>query len=290
MYVVAALYHFTRIDQPADLREPLLRLCESQAMKGTLLLAHEGINGTIAGTREGVEYVLQHIRQWPNCNDLTHKESEAQEMPFNRMKVRLKKEIVTMGKPNIDPTAYVGHYVKPQDWDILCVQDDVVVLDTRNNYEYSIGTFPNAINPEITTFREFPNWWEENATRFAGKKVAMFCTGGIRCEKASHYLIQQGVRDVYHLHGGILKYLEDIPEAASTWQGECFVFDQRVSVKHGLEEGSYTQCYGCRMPLLPEDLEREEFVEGVSCHHCLHNTTEQQRAGFRERHRQMQQK
>lgn len=288
MYLVAALYHFTRFDSLEPLRETLLALCKQQKIKGTLLLAHEGINGTIAGSHEGIARVLQHIRGLPNCSRVIHRESTAEQMPFARMKVRLKKEIVTMGQPNVDPTRQVGHYVAPENWDQLCARDDVVVIDTRNHYEYGIGTFPDAVNPETTNFREFPAWWQQNAEQFAGKKVAMFCTGGIRCEKASSHLLQNGVPEVYHLQGGILKYLEEIPEHQSRWQGECFVFDQRVAVGHGLVAGSCLPCYGCRMPLLPEDRRRPEYIEGVSCHHCQKKTSKQQKAGFRERHRQMQ--
>ena len=290
MFSVIALYRFTHFADPEALREPLLQACTAHGVKGTLLLAHEGINGTIAGTAAAIEAALRHIRTLPGCGDITHKASTAEEMPFGRMKVRIKAEIVTMGQEDIDPNARAGHYVAPKDWDALCAQDDVVLVDTRNNYEYDIGTFRGALNPETKTFREFPHWWQKNKAELQDKKIAMFCTGGIRCEKASNYLLGQGAQEVYHLHGGILKYLEEIPKAESSWQGECFVFDRRVAVGHGLKEAEYSLCHGCWMPLTPHDCGRTEFEDGVSCHHCLHKTTPEQRVGFRERHRQLQRK
>ncbi len=285
--VVAALYHFTRFDDPDTLRGPLLALCRKAAIKGSLLLAGEGINGTIAGSRAGIDAALDHIRALPGCAGLEHKESSAAEMPFLRMKVRLKREIVTMGQPDVDPRASVGTYVAPRDWNALIGEEDVVVIDTRNDYETAIGSFKGAIDPGTASFREFPGWWQENAARFEGKKVAMFCTGGIRCEKASNYLLGEGVEEVFHLKGGILKYLEEVAEADSTWQGECFVFDKRVSVGHGLAEGPHLLCYACRRPLLPEDTTRPEYEKGVSCHQCLAEISDARREGFRERQRQV---
>ena len=287
MFSVVALYRFTHFADPESLRLPLLQTCEADGVKGTLLLAHEGINGTIAGTEQAISNALQHIRSFPNCQDIDYKTSTAQEMPFGRMKIRVKPEIVTMGQEDIDPNARSGHYVAPKDWDALCAKEDVVLIDTRNDYEYEIGTFRDAINPETRTFREFPHWWQENKAELQDKKIAMFCTGGIRCEKASNYLLGQGAKEVYHLHGGILKYLEEMPIEESSWQGECFVFDRRVAVGHGLEEGTYSICFGCRMPLTPIDRDRAEFEDGVSCHHCLHKTSPEKRAGFRERQRQL---
>jgi UPF0176 protein len=286
--VVAALYHFTKFSDHKAIQEPLLTLCRTQGIKGSLLLAYEGINGTIAGTRAGIDAVLAHLRALPGCADLEHKESFASEMPFNRMKVRLKKEIVTMGQPNIDPTVNVGNYVDPQDWNELIAQDDVVLIDTRNDYEVAIGTFEGAIDPLTKSFGEFPAWWEENKNRFHNKRVAMFCTGGIRCEKSTNFLLNEGVDDVYHLKGGILKYLEEVPQENSSWDGECFVFDARVSVKHGLEEGKYDLCYACRMPLAPEDLTHPEFEKGVSCHQCVDTTDDERKERFRERQRQVE--
>lgn len=286
--VVAALYHFTKFADHKSLQAPLLDLCRKQGIKGSLLLAFEGINGTIAGPRSGIDAVLAHLRSLPGCGDLEHKESLASEMPFNRMKVKLKKEIVTMGQPNVDPTVNVGNYVDAKDWNDLITQDDVVVIDTRNDYEVAIGTFEGAVDPETKSFGEFPAWWEANKERFHNKRVAMFCTGGIRCEKSTNYLMNEGVDDVYHLKGGILKYLEEVPEETSKWDGECFVFDARVSVKHGLEEGKYDLCYACRMPLAPEDFKREEFEKGVSCHLCIDTTDDERKERFRERQRQVE--
>ncbi|WP_170444029.1 oxygen-dependent tRNA uridine(34) hydroxylase TrhO [Ruegeria arenilitoris] len=287
MYTIAALYHFTRFADPDALRAPLLELCRAQSVKGTLLLAHEGINGTIAGPRAGIDAALAHIRALPGCADLEWKEATASQPPFGKMKVRLKKEIVTMGQPDVDPRARTGHYVEPQDWNDLIRSDDVVVIDTRNDYEVSIGTFDGAIDPKTASFRDFPTWWEHNKDRFHNKRVAMFCTGGIRCEKSTNYLLGQGVEDVYHLKGGILRYLEEVPPEDSTWKGECFVFDNRVSVGHGLAEGPHQLCHGCRRPILPQDMERPEYEHGVSCHQCIHETSAADKARFRERQKQI---
>ncbi len=287
MFTVAALYHFTRFASPASLQEPLKQLCTEQKITGTLLLANEGINGTIAGPKVGIDAVLAHIRALPGCDDLEVKFSTASERPFARMKVRLKKEIVTMGQPDVDPKARVGNYVDPQDWNELILSPDVAVIDTRNDYEVAIGTFEGAVDPETASFREFPAWWEANKDRFHNKKIAMFCTGGIRCEKSTNYLLGQGVPEVYHLKGGILKYLEEVPEENSTWNGECFVFDGRVSVGHGLKEGPHELCHACRRPILPEDKNRAEFEEGVSCHQCISETSDEDKERFRERQKQI---
>ncbi len=287
MYTIAALYHFTRFADHAALRAPLLDLCRAQSVKGTLLLAQEGINGTIAGPRSGIDAVLAHIKALPGCADLEWKEATADYAPFGKMKVRLKKEIVTMGRPDVDPRARVGNYVEPEDWNDLIRSDDVVVIDTRNDYEVAIGTFEGAIDPETASFREFPDWWEQNKDRFHNKRVAMFCTGGIRCEKSTNFLLGQGVEDVYHLKGGILRYLEEMPAEDSTWKGECFVFDNRVSVGHGLVEGPHNLCHGCRRPILPEDMKRPEYEHGVSCHLCVDETSEADKMRFRERQKQI---
>ncbi len=287
MYTIAALYHFTRFENPDALRPALLDLCRAQSVKGTLLIAQEGINGTIAGPRAGIDAVLAHIRALPGCADLEWKEATSDDPPFGKMKVRLKKEIVTMGQPNVDPRASVGHYVEPEDWNDLIRSDDVVVIDTRNDYEVQIGTFEGAIDPNTQSFGEFPAWWEENKDRFHNKRVAMFCTGGIRCEKSTNYLLGQGVEDVYHLKGGILRYLEEMPAEDSAWQGECFVFDNRVSVGHGLVEGPHKLCHGCRRPILPEDVKRPEYEHGVSCHRCIDETSDKDKARFRERQKQI---
>ncbi len=287
MYTIAALYHFTRFDDPAALKPALASLCCTNGVKGTLLLAPEGINGTIAGPRSGIDTVIAHIQALPGCVDLDWKEATSDHPPFGKMKVRLKKEIVTMGQPDVDPKARVGHYVDPQDWNDLIRQPDVALIDTRNDYEVAIGTFEGAVDPETKSFGEFPAWWEENKHRFHNKKIAMFCTGGIRCEKSTNYLLGEGVEDVYHLKGGILRYLEETPADNSTWQGECFVFDNRVSVGHGLAEGPHQLCHGCRRPILRADRTRPEFEEGVSCHQCVDETSEADKTRFRERQKQI---
>jgi UPF0176 protein len=235
MLTVAALYRFTRFADPAALKPGLVEVCTAHGVKGSLLLAPEGINGTIAGSREGIDAVLAAIRALPGCADLEWKESPAETMPFGRMKVKLKREIVTMGQPDVDPLSRVGNYVTPADWNALISDPDTVVIDTRNDYEVAIGTFVGAVDPGTRAFGEFPDWWQANRDRFAGKRIAMFCTGGIRCEKSTNYLLGQGINQVYHLKGGILKYLEEVPETNSLWQGQCFVFDDRVSVGHGLQ-------------------------------------------------------
>lgn len=287
MYTIAALYHFTRFEDPAALKPPLLALCEAQSVMGTLLLAPEGVNGTIAGPRAGIDAVIAHLRALPGCADLEWKEATSDKPPFGKMKVRIKREIVTMGQPDVDPRAKVGHYVDPKEWNKLIRSPDVAVIDTRNNYEVAIGTFEGAVDPQTESFGEFPAWWEANKDRFHNKKIAMFCTGGIRCEKSTNYLIGQGVEDVFHLKGGILKYLEEVPEQESTWEGDCFVFDNRVSVGHGLREGPHMLCHGCRRPILPEDTKHAAYEAGVSCHQCAEETSEADKERFRERQRQI---
>lgn len=288
MYTIAALYHFTRFDDPVAIKGPLAALCCGHDVRGSLLLAPEGINGTVAGSRAGIDAVLTFIRTLPGCADLEWKESTSKSPPFGKMKVRLKREIVTMGQPNVDPTARVGHYINAGEWNALIERDDVAVIDTRNDYEVAIGTFEGAIDPQTRSFGEFPAWWEENKHRFHNKKVAMFCTGGIRCEKSTNYLLGQGVEDVFHLKGGILKYLEEVPAQDSTWQGECFVFDGRVSVGHGLEVGPHKLCHACRRPILPSDQNRPEYEAGVSCHLCINETSAEDKARFRERQKQVE--
>ena len=287
-FVVAALYRFAALPDYKVYQAPLLDVCLSAGVMGTILLAPEGINGTIAGSRDGIDAVLDHIRSLPGCADLDHKESYAQEPPFLRMKVRLKREIVAMGVPEIDPNEVVGTYVDPSDWNDLISDPDTIVIDTRNDYEVSIGTFEKAINPETESFREFPKWVKENERLTPESKVAMFCTGGIRCEKATAFLKQQGIQDVYHLKGGILKYLETIPEEESLWHGECFVFDQRVSVLHGLEQGRYDMCHACRHPIDETEKRSEKYVPGVSCPKCYDAKSADQRRRYEERQKQMQ--
>ena len=290
MLRVAALYKFTRFDDMAALQAPLLALCESQGIKGTILLASEGVNGTIAGEAEGIAAVIAHILALPGCADTDVKYSHAETMPFFRMKVRLKKEIVTLRAPEADPTK-PGEYVQPKDWNALVDDPNVVMIDTRNDYEVAIGSFSGAVNPNTTSFTELPQWVESFKaslpTDAPKPKVAMYCTGGIRCEKSTALLRAHGFDDVVHLKGGILKYLEDVPEAESRWQGECFVFDQRVSVGHGLELGSYKLCYACRMPLSRVDIEHPVFEHGISCPHCIDTLDDATRARFAERQKQV---
>jgi UPF0176 protein len=290
MFTVSALYHFTRLNEPNSLRGPILSLCQHEGIKGTILLAHEGINGTVAGPSAGVTRLWAHISDLPGCSNFTHKESTSKYMPFKRMKVRIKKEIVTMGKPNVDPSVKTGRYVEPCDWNKLINTPDVAVIDTRNDYEVGIGTFKGAINPNTKTFREFPKWWAKNKHKFKNKKIAMFCTGGIRCEKSSNFLLGEGIEDVFHLKGGILKYLEQVAKQDSAWEGECFVFDNRVSVGHGLKEGNYDQCYACRRPVNQQDKNRAEYVQGTQCHQCINEYTKEDRARFGERQRQIDEK
>jgi UPF0176 protein len=287
MLTVAALYHFTRFPDPGALKPGLLEVCQAHGVKGSLLLAHEGINGTIAGPRAGIDAALAAIRDLPGCAGLEWKESLAVEMPFGRMKVRLKREIVTMGQPDVDPLARVGNYVAPKDWNALISDPDTVVIDTRNDYEVAIGTFRGALDPGTRAFGEFPDWWLANRERLAGKRIAMFCTGGIRCEKSTNYLLGQGVDQVYHLKGGILKYLEEVPEGDSLWQGQCFVFDDRVSVGHGLQPGGLASCGACRRPVTPQDQADPVYEEGVCCPACVDEYSAADRERFRERHRQM---
>ncbi len=286
-FVVAALYHFTPLEDLEGHQAQLRAVMEPAGVKGTILLAREGVNGTIAGTREGIDAALDAIRALPGCASLEHKESAASEQPFLRLKVRLKKEIVTLGQPGVDPTKEVGTYVAPEDWNALIDDPDMVVIDTRNDYEVGIGTFNGAVNPETESFRDFPAWFREFRKTHPQKKMAMFCTGGIRCEKASSFLLSEGVEEVFHLKGGILKYLEHVPEADSQWEGECFVFDGRVSVRHGLKEGNYDQCYACRRPITAADKLHPHYQEGVSCHQCYDEYDEAKRAAFRERQKQM---
>jgi len=284
---ICALYKFVRLATFEALREPLTNKMMSVDVKGTLLLAAEGINGTIAGPQTGIETVLAFLAEQPGLDNIVHKESYTKENPFHRTKVKLKKEIVTMGVEGIDPNQVVGTYVKPKDWNALISDPEVVLVDTRNDYEIEIGTFKNAINPNTETFREFPEYVEKNLDKNKHKKVAMYCTGGIRCEKSTAYLKEQGFEEVYHLEGGILKYLEEVPSTETMWQGECFVFDGRVAVNHDLEQGQYDQCFACRFPLTETEKESVHYIEGVSCHRCHDKVTEAQRNRYAERQRQI---
>jgi UPF0176 protein len=285
---VAAIYKFVKLADCAALRDSLLAQCDALGISGTLLLAEEGINGTIAGTRSGIDAILAYLRSDPRLADLEHKESSADHPPFYRMKVKLKKEIVTMGVPGIDPTERVGQYVKPEDWNALISDPDVLLIDTRNDYEVEVGTFKGAVDPRITTFREFPDYVKKNLNPNKKPRVAMFCTGGIRCEKASAYMLQQGFPEVYHLQGGILKYLENVPTEESLWQGECFVFDQRVAVGQGLAQGHYELCYGCSRPITAEEKASPKYQAGVSCPNCFDSLTPEKRSAALERQKQVE--
>lgn len=284
---VAALYRFVRLDDFEDLRAPLLAFCEARGIRGTLLLAEEGINGTIAGTEQAISEVLAYLRSDNRLADLDCKFSYNTDRPFLRMKVKLKKEIVTMGRPGIDPNQCVGRYASPEQWNALVDDPECLVIDTRNDYEVEIGTFQGAINPNTTSFREFPEWVEENLDPSKHKKVAMFCTGGIRCEKSTSLLVSMGFEDVWHLQGGILNYLEKTPVEQTRWDGECFVFDSRVSVDHHLEKGSYDQCYACRFPIDDAQKASDLYVPGVSCPRCHDAHSDQQKERFTERQKQI---
>ncbi len=290
--LVAALYKFVRLDDFQAMQAPIHEVCERHGVMGTLLLAKEGINGTIAGPEQGVRAVLHYLHSDARFATLTHKESWADTMPFYRLKVKLKREIVTMGVPDIDPETMAGQYVTPQQWNDLISDPEVVVVDVRNDYEVNIGSFKGAVNPKTDSFTEFPDWIKAQSTETGvlrkKKKVAMFCTGGIRCEKSTAYLRSQGFEEVYHLEGGILKYLETVPPESSLWKGDCFVFDERVSVGHGLTPGEYELCRACRQPLSPQDKKSIHFEPGVSCPHCHNRHAPEQIARFRERQKQIE--
>ena len=288
IFQVAALYRFCRIEDPAGLRVQLAAFCRAHGIKGTLLVASEGINGTVAGSQVAISEFIAHLRSMPGMDGLDVKLSTASDMPFHRMKVRLKQEIVTMGVPDLDPVAGAGTHVAPADWNAIISDPDTITIDTRNAYEVQLGTFSGAVDPHTKSFREFPGWVERNRASLDGKRVAMFCTGGIRCEKATAYVRSLGIEQVFHLRGGILKYLEEVPAAESLWEGECFVFDERVSVSHGLKEGEAELCRACRHPLTAADRLSPKFSEGVSCEHCFDARTDEDRARYAERHRQVE--
>ncbi len=287
-YVVCALYKFVALPDFESIRPKLTELMEAHAIRGTLLLANEGINGTVAATQEGIDALLAWFKQDERLKDTVYKLSYSEEQPFNRTKVKLKKEIVTMGVEGIDPRHVVGTYVKPEQWNDLISDPDVVLVDTRNDYEIELGTFKNAINPHTDTFREFPDYVKKELNPNKHKKVAMFCTGGIRCEKSTAYLKEQGFEEVYHLEGGILKYLEEVPQEESLWQGDCYVFDGRVAVNHQLEASDYRICNACRLPITEADTQSELYEQGVSCPKCHGTHTEEQIQRFREREKQIQ--
>ena len=287
MHAICALYKFTRLDDFEEIQIPLRSFLDSLSVKGTLLLAREGINGTISGTKVSLEKVLDYLHSDPRFLDLEFKFSYSKKIPFKRLKVKLKKEIVTMGLTEIDPTHSAGTYVKPKDWNELINDPDVVLIDTRNNYEYEIGSFKGAINPNTETFREFPSFTKNTLEQYRDKKIAMFCTGGIRCEKSTAFLKSEGFKNVFHLQGGILKYLEEVNEDESLWEGECFVFDDRVAVKHNLEQGQYDQCHACRFPITEEDTMHPHYEKGASCPRCYGTKNSSQMSRYREREKQV---
>ena len=289
--IVAAFYKFVALPDFEALQPKLQTMAQKAGLVGTILLAKEGLNGTICGTQAGLQQVMDYFAQAPRFRDISPKFSFAETAAFHRIKVRLKSEIVSMGQPDIDPIGDVGAYVKPEDWNALIEQDDTLVIDTRNNYEVAIGSFAGALDPATSSFREFPDWVDGYLAGLKDqekpKNIAMFCTGGIRCEKATAYLVGKGFDNIFHLEGGILKYLETVPEAQSQWQGDCFVFDQRVSVKHGLVEGDYDMCHACRMPLTQAETQNPAYEAGVACHHCVGQHSEVDRERFRERKKQI---
>lgn len=287
-FTVAAFYRFSDLPRFAALRAPLQTLCAEHSIKGTVLLAAEGINGTVAGRAPAIDALLAWLGTVPEFDGAEIKFSEAAAMPFLRMKVRLKREIVTMGVEGLDPRTDAGIYVDPDEWNSLIADDDTIVVDTRNDYEVSLGRFRGALNPNTKSFREFPEWVQHNHNRLAGKKVALYCTGGIRCEKATAYVRSLGINEVFHLKGGILRYLEDVAPEKSLWDGECFVFDERVTVGHGLAVGDIELCRACRHPLTPDERASPDFIPGVACPYCRDTKTEAQRQRYLERHRQVQ--
>lgn len=292
MFLTVAFYHFITLDKKNNIQEHVYNFCEANNIKGTILLADEGINGTISGKEKNIRDFLIFIKKEGLFNGvfskLEHKESWASKNPFYRMKVRLKKEIVALGVDGVSPTKNVGKYVKPEEWNNLISDPNTIIIDTRNHYEVDIGTFKNATNPNTSTFRELPSFIEENLDPKTPKKIAMFCTGGIRCEKATSLMLDKGFKDVYHLEGGILKYLETIDKDKSLWEGECFVFDQRVAVTHGLNEGKYDQCYACRHPLSPDEMNSSHYIKGISCPYCYNKLTNEKKSSVIERQKQIE--
>ena len=291
-YKVAALYHFVALPDFEDLRGPLTDFCAARGIKGTLLLAREGINGTVAGSHEAIDELIGYLKSGNvfqnRLSGLDVKYSFSNRAPFRRMKVRLKQEIVTLRASEADPTQLVGTYVEPDDWNEIISDPEMVVIDTRNDYEVAIGTFKGALDPETQSFTDFKDWVSEHLDPEKHKKVAMFCTGGIRCEKASSYMLAHGFEEVYHLKGGILRYLEEKPEDESLWEGGCFVFDDRVAVGHDLVPLDFLLCHACRQPLAPEDREHPDYELGVQCAYCVNERTDKERERARERQKQME--
>lgn len=285
-YDIAAFYVFAPLAEPASVRAALIDLASDEDLRGTTIVADEGLNGTMAGSRDGLDRYIARMTEFAGGDGWEIKWSRAEQAPFKRLKVRLKREIVTMGEPGVSPTAAVGRYVEAKDWNRLITANDVVVIDTRNTYESDIGRFVGAEVPETESFRQFPQWWRENAERFEGKRVAMYCTGGIRCEKSTSFLMGEGVEEVFHLKGGILKYLEDVPAEESRWDGACFVFDERVGVGHGLAETEHVLCRACGRPVDGEGQTSEAYVLGVQCPACVDEFTDEDRARFAARQAQ----
>ena len=290
-FKITTFYHFIALDNIKNLQTIIQDYCDKKSLKGTILLANEGINGTISGKEKDIlnfhKFIKSDKKFFDVFKNLEYKASWSNENPFYRMKVRLKKEIVALGLPEISPTKKVGTYIEPKEWNALISDPDIILIDTRNQYEIDIGTFRNAVNPKTTSFREFPKYIKKNFSPKKNKKVAMFCTGGIRCEKASSYMLEEGFEEVYHLQGGILKYLETIPKEKSLWQGECFVFDQRVAVTNKLKEGNYSQCYACRHPLSEKELKSDDYNEGISCCYCIKKTSMLKKNNLKERQKQI---
>lgn len=286
--VVATFYKFVSLDNLQDIKEQIMYCCNNCKVKGTILIAHEGINGTVAGSRESIDRIINYLDHDSRFAGIEHKESACESMPFYRMKVKIKKEIVTMGIPGIKPGERAGIRVRSEDWNHLVEDPEVLVIDTRNSYEHAIGTFKNAVSPDTSTFNEFPGFVDQKLMDYKNSKIAMFCTGGIRCEKATSYLLEQGFSNVYHLQGGILKYLEEVNPEESLWQGECFVFDNRVAVGENLETGKYEMCYGCRMPVSPDDKLSPMYEPGVSCPGCFEKLTDEKRSRLGERQKQVE--
>lgn len=286
--VVCAMYKFVTLENIEAMQKQILNIMLENKVRGTLLLANEGINGTVAGSREAIDNLLNYLKSDSSLATIDYKESYHEDMPFYRSKVKLKKEIVTLGVEDIDPNKVCGKHVKPKDWNALISDPDVLLVDTRNEYEVEIGTFKNAVNPHTDTFRDFPEYVDNNLDPKKQKKVAMFCTGGIRCEKSTALMLEKGFEEVYHLEGGILKYLEEVPKEETMWEGECFVFDSRVAVNHDLEKSNYDQCFACRMPITEDDKLKSEYQKGISCHHCYNNVSAEQRERFIEREKQSQ--
>lgn len=287
-FTIAAFYKFVSLPDFEQRRRPLWTLCEENGVKGTILLAHEGINATIAGPPQGIEAVLKSLQADPAIGALKVKYSSASELPFYRMKVRLKKEIVRLGRPDVNPGEQVGEYIAPEDWNALISNPEVTLIDTRNDYEIEIGTFKGALNPATKSFRDFPEYMEKELSDKKDQPIAMFCTGGIRCEKSTSLLKKNGFQKVYHLDGGILNYLEKVDPAESLWEGDCFVFDNRVTVDHNLEPGEYDMCHACRHALSEQDKASEHYVEGVSCPYCYDSLSAEQRERAAERQRQVE--